>query len=726
MRSIFDGIRAGVVSALVLTLWGFLVVSTAAGDLASGTGMTFVAAAFGFLGLPQILYGLGFGAVIATWLAVFRRLDWLPLSQALGDPARDRAVASVMVVFPLCVAVVGAGVMAVHLGVTSNFNRATFQAQALAMAATGLSAGVALASPLLYGAVRAVLNKLPGRRDKPFWSWFVLGLYGLGIGGGAAGAYWYASSLHVWSAAEMQMGLAFVFLTPLLTLIFHRLRFERGAWSFGVPVAGAAVVASCFFVAPGWVVDNAEARALVLRDAPLMPAVAGHFVTLDRQQEGIFAFDACDEDDDDCYVEEEEQLLPVTSPDHPARRAVERAIRRGEREQRNEFEAIPEPPKNVVFVMVDTLRQDHLGYAGYHRNTSPNIDALAADSAVFLNAYATSPQTPRTVPPIFFGRYASQLRWFVPTANFPRVRPENLSLYEVLQEEGWQNIAMTSHFYFRERRGLTQGFDLWDNEGMKELEDSHTDIATPRIWEKVEPTLEELGREHREKGEEAQPFTLFVHFFDPHARYTRHDDFDFGRGSNNHERLINAYDSEIAHADHYVGKLIDKLKEEELYDDVIFIITSDHGEEFNEHGYYFHGHTLYNAAINVPKLVRVPGWFPMEVEGQVSVLDIGPTLLDLFGLPIPEQFQGESLADVLLGRSGVPDRPVFSELLPYTALDQHLRTVVYDNMKLIVDFHLDLEEFYDLSEDPMEQNNLIDERRDDAAKLREMLDEFMN
>ena len=318
------------------------------------------------------------------------------------------------------------------------------------------------------------------------------------------------------------------------------------------------------------------------------------------------------------------------------------------------------------------------------------------------------------------------MRWYGAQYNFPRVRPENLSFFEVLQERGWKNVGITSHFYFDERRNVHQGFDVWDNHDAKSLEDSHTDIAAPRIWGKVEPVIEDLGREAREKGEEAAPFSLFVHFFDPHARWNYREEFGFERGSTTRERHMAAYDSEIAFADRYVGKIVDKLKEEGLYDDVIFVITSDHGEAFNEHGYYFHGQTLYNTVANVPMLIRVPGWFSRQVEGPVSIIDIAPTLLDLIGVTIPTDFEGRSLSTVMLGQSEVPKRPIFTELLPYTAFNEHHRAVIYGDEKLIVNFTLDVEELYDLSEDPMEQNNLINERPERAKILREMLDEFMN
>ncbi len=719
MRSIFDGARAGVLAGFILTLWAFLSVTSGGG---TATGMKFVATAFGLLTVPQILYGVGLGAVVAIWAVTLKRAGYVPLGEGLKGE-KDRRGAAVLLTVPVLVGVVGAGVMGLHLGVTSSFNRVGFQAQGLALGAAGLALGAVLVAPLVLGLCEKVLGWLPLPEG---WSRTVgvLGLFGVGGVVGLVGAAMYARGLHVWSDTEIAMTIAFVLVVPLLMGAMYRWSVERVAWKYGVPTAGLVVAVVCFGLAGEWAAESAEMRAATYRDAPVVSTLARQVIPLEREAaEGIFAFADCDEDDEDCVLDEPE--IPVTSADHPARRAVALAVAAGDRAQVDEFESLPEPPKNLVLIMVDTLRQDHLGFAGYHRETSPNMDAIAAEATVFMDAYATSPHTPRSLPPLFFSRYASRIAWYGAQYNFPRVRPENLSMFEVLEERGGRNIGMTSHFYFDERRNVHQGFAVWDNHDAKSLEDSHTDIAAPRIWGKVEPVIAELGEQRRELGEEAPPFSLFVHFFDPHARWNYHEEFGFERGSTTRERHIAAYDSEIAFADRHVGKIVEKLKEEGLYDDTIFVITSDHGEAFNEHGFYFHGQTLYNTVMNVPMIIRVPGWFPRQVEGPVSIIDIAPTVLDLMGVTIPQEFEGVNLSQVMLGRRPVPERPVFMELLPYTAFPEHHRAVVYGDQKLIVNFTLDVEEFYDLSEDRMEQNDLIRERPEDAARLREMLDEFM-
>lgn len=723
MTAIFDGARAGFFTALLLTLLSFLSVTGVMSSASEATGMLFVATAYGLLGLPAILYGLGLGALLAIWSSLLSRVGMLPLKEGLRVRDRDRQIAALLLLLPLVIALVGAGVMMAHLGVTSNFNRVGFQAQGLAIVASGLTTVALLGAPLLFGLLYGVLKRLPSNKERPLYTYSVLGLYALlGLLTLLGGAY-YAFGLHVWSTTEIVMTIIALLAVPLLTALMMRFSWNSFTWTYGIPVAALLIAAATLFGAQSWATSSADMRAVTFRHAPLVSSVAARVIHLGSTDVNLFAFADCDEDDEECVIEED--AIPVTSAEHPARRAVMIAQAAGDRAQIDAFESLPDPPKNIVMIMVDTLRQDHLGFAGYHRNTSPNMDAIANDGVAFMDAYSTSPHTPRSLPPLFFGRYASQMRWFGAQYNFPRVRPENLSLFEVLEERGWRNIGITSHFYFDERRNVHQGFAHWDNHDAKSLEESHTDIAAPRIWGKVEPILSELGEQRRELGDDAPPFSLFVHFFDPHARWNYHEEFGFDRGSTTRERHIAAYDSEIAFADRHVGYIVEKLKEEGLYDDVIFVITSDHGEAFNEHGYYFHGQTLYNTVINVPMILRVPGWFPRQVDGPVSIIDIAPTLLDLLNITIPTDFEGRSLSQEMLGRRPVANQPVFSELLPYTAFPEHHRAVIYGDQKLIVNFTLNVEEFYDLSEDPGEQNNLINERAEDAAKLREILDRFM-
>ncbi|TXD31993.1 sulfatase-like hydrolase/transferase [Lujinxingia vulgaris] len=715
MRAVVEGVRAGVVVGAVLALWS----AAAVWGEVEGLGASYVMAAYGLLGVWQVLYGAALGVVVAIALDVCRRMSVWPPGEALKREEVDRRVAAGLLSAPVMLAMIGGGVLGTHLVVTSKMVRVSFQALGLGLVSAGLAAGALVVAPLVYGGILWVVQRL-GMGG--MWTRLVAGVYGVGAVGALVVGYRWAAGLSVWDSATLQMGVAGVVLVPAVMWAMAKVSPASPVWRWGVPAVGAVLAVVCAALAPGWAVSSAAMRQATLRDAPLVSMIAPRLVDVGSQGGEAFAFEDCEEGEE---CADEGAQIALTSAEHPARRAVQLAVAAGDKAQIDRFEAIPEPPKNLVMILVDTLRQDHMGYAGYERPTTPRIDALAEDATVFLNAYATSPHTPRSVPPLLFSNYASEMKWWGAQYNYPRVRPENVGMFEVLEAGGWRNQAFSSHFYFDERRNVHQGFERWDNEGALSIAESNDDIAAPRTWERLEPVIEQLGRERREKGDEAEPFSLFVHFFEPHARWIGHKEYDFGRGETTRERHINNYDSEIAFTDAYVGRVIDKLKEEGLYDEVVIVLTSDHGEAFNEHGHYFHGQTLYNPVIKVPLLVRVPGWFGRQVEGPVSIIDVAPTVVDLFGLTIPTEFGGRSMTDVMLGRAEVPERPVFSELLPYTNWKEHHRAVVLGNEKLIVNFTLGLEEYFDLSVDPGEQNNLAAQRPERVKALRALLEARM-
>ena len=560
---------------------------------------------------------------------------------------------------------------------------------------------------------------------------------------GVIGGYLYASGLNVWPAQTLQMGAAFALLPPLFIGVMAKFEIKRIAWRIGLPAAGLLAALVCFAGSWGWTSANADMRRATTRESKLLSTVVGQLQRFaDKDKDGyagqMGGMD-CDDGnpeifpgakdipgnkiDEDCSGED--APLPAFEA-HPSRKIVKRALLAATNAAIKQAEQIPDPPKNVVVILIDTLRADHMGFMGYDRNTSPNIDKLAKDSIIFEDAYATAPHTPRSIPCLFFGKYASHMNWRGGQYNYPKVRPENLSMFEVLQEAGWKNYGFSSHFYFEEKRGMWQGFEAWDNEGAGTIAESNEDIASPRTWAKTEPKLVELAAASKKEG--AAPFGVFLHLFEPHSRWIGHAEYDFGKGDSPRERHINNYDSEIAYVDAYVGKVIDKLQELGIYDDTVVILTSDHGEAFQDHGKFFHGTNLYDEVIKVPLLIRVPGWKHRRVKGPVSLIDVPSTFLDLMGMSVPQDFEGESLVTAMLGKAPVPDRPIFSELLPYTNWKEHHKVVIHGNLKYIRVLTAGTQELYDLSKDPGEQKDLSRDEgsKEDLKKMRAKLDAWMS
>lgn len=365
------------------------------------------------------------------------------------------------------------------------------------------------------------------------------------------------------------------------------------------------------------------------------------------------------------------------------------------------------PRRNVLVIVVDTLRADRFGAAGYARdgmNLTPRMDELLGQSVWFRRAYAQANNTPRSMPSFLASRYASQLAVDKMYAKYPVVGDANETLFEQLQASGWRTIGIASHFYFRPERNVTQGFDEFDNEGALDIAPSNKDIAAPRIVPKVEARLAELARDR------ARPFAMFVHLFEPHSSWMEHEGMPAitGRGTAAHAQR---YDYEIAFVDRYVGKILDALAREGLADDTVVVLLSDHGEAFGEHSFagesMFHGTNLYDEQLRVPLAFRVPGATPRQLESVVQLVDMAPTVAELVGVPRAASWVGRSLAPAIRGEA-LPPAPAFAELLAYPGWDHELKTAIAGDggHKLIHVISQRRFELYDLAADPGEKTNL--------------------
>jgi arylsulfatase len=327
---------------------------------------------------------------------------------------------------------------------------------------------------------------------------------------------------------------------------------------------------------------------------------------------------------------------------------------------------------NVLLITIDTLRADHLGLHGYHRNTSPSIDALGREGTVFDQAYTYWPKTRGSFVALFTGRYASQSGY---SKRHPQLVGFNPTLASALSDAGYRTAAIVDNPNVAGGLGYAKGFDsyreTWEE---RELE---TEMERARA-------ITESGVRFVRDHSRDTPFLLWLHYVNPHAPYTPPPPYDTAflddavsgpalptvdglhggipkqwavPGQDRLGYYIAQYDGEIAAVDREVGDVLTALRESGAWDRTVILLTSDHGESLGEHGYYFdHGENLFDPCLRIPLLIVVPDGRPgQRSDVFATTLDIVPTLLDAAKVSYPPGLVGTSLLPVLEGRQ-LPDR----------------------------------------------------------------------
>jgi choline-sulfatase len=438
---------------------------------------------------------------------------------------------------------------------------------------------------------------------------------------------------------------------------------------------------------------------------------------------------------------------------------------------------------NIILIDIDSLRADHLGCYGYNKNTSPNIDKLAEESIVFDNFFIESPHTTLSKMSVFTSLYPykHQVRPIIED-NYAKLDNGILTMPQILSQHEYTTVwvgplgSMSLSFDL----GFDRGFDYfieggfygnydWDKgiEWIKKNKDKKFFISlySEITHDPYAPRKETLARFSNrtdfeiidlvyilDKGREMiidNPSIVFnetfieenKHLFSNKTRlYASLDALCFNlsiqlhrcsdiyrnifwdkfnpENSSDMELLYALYDTVIFEADQNVGYLMDTLIEENLLNNTIIVIYSDHGDEFWEHGGVHHGDHLYDEIIHVPFIIHIPGF---ESKRRVSLsqgVDILPTILDLIGYTYPKHIQGKSLLPLMLNKETKVRDHVFSE----TVFDVY--SIRSKHWKYITDFK-EIEELYDLNEDPDEKNNIINESENVKILLKDSLEQHL-
>ena len=301
----------------------------------------------------------------------------------------------------------------------------------------------------------------------------------------------------------------------------------------------------------------------------------------------------------------------------------------------------------IILISLDTLRADHLPAYGYQHVSTPALDALAADAVLFERAYSHAPQTLPSHASIFSGRLPFE-HGVRDNLGFT-VRPDERLLPRVLSEHGFATAGIVFSFVLRAEVGIGDGFDLYD---------SQMPVASPEMsiaQMQRDGAFDSLAVADRWLDSLRSPrLFLFLHLYEPHKPYTPPSRFS----------QYAPYDGEIAYADEIVGRLLDSLRARGLYESATIIVLSDHGEGLGDHGEQEHGIFVYDEAIRVPLIIKLPGGLAggRRVSQPVQHIDLLPTILDLIDAPRPDGLRGRSLRPLLEWRERpVPEQYVYSE-----------------------------------------------------------------
>jgi len=368
-------------------------------------------------------------------------------------------------------------------------------------------------------------------------------------------------------------------------------------------------------------------------------------------------------------------------------------------------------PRNLVFLCVDTLRWDHLGAYGDERpDASPAIDSLAASSVVFEDAQSHASWTLPSFAAVLTSTYTSTNGC---SDLESRLKESFVTLPEIFRDAGFDTFGVASHIFFREEYGFWQGFDAFDATlAHKRGEEGWRALSSPYVTERALAFLDQ-----RRADADADPFLLWLHYFDPHLPYVDHDGVGVEPGTE-HER----YRAEIAYTDGFVGEVLAGLERNGHSEDTVVVFLSDHGEAWQEHaGVRRHAKSLYREELQVPLILHVPGVAPRRVTERVRTVDLLPTLLELFGLEHPlGMLAGRSLVP-LLGGASLPEPRLLAEIELHA--DQRHRRALFEERWKLIEAQDGSHLLFDVDADPEERHDLAASEPAVVARLRSLLEE---
>ena len=373
------------------------------------------------------------------------------------------------------------------------------------------------------------------------------------------------------------------------------------------------------------------------------------------------------------------------------------------------------PHTSVVVVVVDTLRADHLGAYGYQRQTSPNLDRWSEKGRLFERALSTSSWTMPSFGSLYTGLIPLRHGGGILQAN-SRTRPRRsvIPIAEHLKTSGIRTGAVVNNPYLGRVFGLDRGFMVYDHVAGDNKNSRRADEMVDRALALVDQWLDES-------------FFLLVHFFDPHLDYDAPPPFRGSFSGAYESRLslpvsslgvsrdrattlptadkdfvVAAYDEEVAFMDEQFGRLLEALESKGVLDTTLVVFTSDHGEEFFEHGRFEHGHEMWQELLHIPLVFWGPDVTPGREPGPVSLVDVAPTILEWLGVEPLSSTDGISLWPNLQSERRIPERTLYAQRV----LSGPPRSAIFRwPVKVVADASFQPIRAIDLDADPLERND---------------------
>lgn len=384
----------------------------------------------------------------------------------------------------------------------------------------------------------------------------------------------------------------------------------------------------------------------------------------------------------------------------------------------------PVPPM-IVLILIDTLRADHTSLHAYERETTPHLDALATEGTTFLRAYAPAPWTRPSVSTFFTGLSPERHRTL---DRFDRLSGDVVTWAEMAEDLGYTTVGVVTNPNVLATWGFAQGFSRYIDVDARGWLERGSDAR--RVGDLAAEIIESTP----------EPLFLYLHILDPHdpydppvgaARKLFPDYADTEPGeripddvtATSLSPVLRRYDGEIRNADDAVGEIVEELRRRGVYESAAIVVVSDHGEEFADHGGYYHGTTLYEEQLRVPMVIKLPAGAGAgeTIEEVASIGDALPSLADVLGWSVPDHLEGRRWFSEADPGDGSAPRWLTASL----AMDRHHGYALIGNRHKLIYWLAPKPgvEVYDLVADPSETTPLKDPPLE--AQLKAHLDSLL-